>query len=135
MAATALVLVNADLEMFKACADETRLRLLVLLSERELCVCELVDILEMPQGKISRHLAVLRRAGLVTDRRCGTWIHYSIRRGGTPLARRLRAYLKSEGRDDALPAADLVRLRDLADCGEICCPPDRHKVPATTGSK
>jgi ArsR family transcriptional regulator len=54
-----------DLEIFRACADATRLRLLVLLSERELCVCDLVDVLEMPQGKISRHLAVLRRAGLV----------------------------------------------------------------------
>ena len=64
-----------DLEVFKACADETRLRLLVLLAERELCVCELVDILEMPQGKISRHLAVLRRADLVADRRDGTWIY------------------------------------------------------------
>ena len=109
-----------DLEMFKACADATRLRLLVLLSERELCVCELVEILQMPQGKISRHLAVLRRAGLVADRRVGTWIHYSLRRPDTPLARRLRAYLKGEARSGDLPCADLERLCDLADCGEIC---------------
>ena len=109
-----------NLEVFKACADETRLRLLVLLAERELCVCELVEVLEMPQGKISRHLAVLRRAGLVSDRRFGTWIYYSLRRPDTSLARRVRAHLKGEARQVEPPATDLARLRDLACCGEIC---------------
>jgi ArsR family transcriptional regulator, arsenate/arsenite/antimonite-responsive transcriptional repressor len=116
---------NVDLEIFKACADATRLRLLVLLSERELCVCELVDILEMPQGKISRHLAVLRRAGLVADRRAGTWINYSLQRAESPLTRRLRAYLKAEARNGDTMAADLARLHDLADCGEICARQER----------
>ena len=109
-----------DLEVFNACADETRLRLLVLLAERELCVCELVEVLEMPQGKISRHLAVLRRAGLVAHRRYGTWIYYSLRRPDTPLARRVRTYLKAEARELEPPATDLARLHDLACCGEIC---------------
>ncbi len=116
---------NIDLEIFKACADATRLRLLVLLSERELCVCELVEILQMPQGKISRHLAILRRAGLVADRRDGTWINYSLQRADAPLPRRLRAYLKAEGRIGETPTADLARLRDLADCGEICARQER----------
>ena len=53
-----------QVELFKAFSDETRLRILVLLTERELCVCELVAILEMPQGKVSRHLAHLRHANL-----------------------------------------------------------------------
>ncbi len=111
---------NMDLELFKACADSTRLRLLVLLSERELCVCELVEILDMPQGKISRHLAVLRRAGLVVDRREGTWIYYSLVPDGAGLASRIVDYLSSEGRAGVTTAADLERLRHLADCGEIC---------------
>ncbi len=103
-----------DLEIFRACADATRLRLLVLLSERELCVCDLV-VLEMPQGKISRHLAELRRAGLVSDRRVGTWIHSSLRRPDVPLANRLRMYLRGEARNSADAESDLTRLRNLAD--------------------
>ncbi|MCC6442178.1 MAG: helix-turn-helix transcriptional regulator [Armatimonadetes bacterium] len=65
-------------EVFKALADRTRLRLLKLLAGRELCVCEMVDALGMPQYKVSRHLGILRRAGLVADRREGTWIFYSV---------------------------------------------------------
>jgi len=64
---------------FSALADETRLRLLLLLaSEGELCVCELTHALRLPQPKISRHLALLRDAGIVMDRREGIWIHYRV---------------------------------------------------------
>lgn len=66
-------------DLFKALADETRLRCLVLLAnEGELCVCELTQATGVSQPKISRHLAALRRAGLVTDRRRGLWVFYSI---------------------------------------------------------
>ena len=66
-------------ELFRALGDETRLRALVLLqAERELCVCELTYALEVSQPKMSRHLAHLREAGLVSDRRAGLWIHYRI---------------------------------------------------------
>ena len=65
--------------MFKAFADETRLRILHLLSVRkELCVCDIVSILGVGQSKVSRHLAYLRNAGLVIDRKEGLWIHYSL---------------------------------------------------------
>lgn len=55
-----------------------RLRLLRLLLERELCVCELMRVLKTPQYKVSRHLGILKKAGLVRDWREGTWIHYEI---------------------------------------------------------
>ncbi|MDI6794318.1 MAG: metalloregulator ArsR/SmtB family transcription factor [bacterium] len=64
--------------LFKALADETRLRIINLLLERELCVCELVDILEMSQPRISRHLNILLQTGLLHNRREGKWMHYSI---------------------------------------------------------
>lgn len=65
--------------LFKALADPTRLRSVVLLErEGELCVCELTHALGVAQPKISRHLAVLRAAGLVLDRRQGQWIYYRI---------------------------------------------------------
>ena len=64
--------------LFKALADPTRLRLINLLGDEELCVCSCVEILNTNQPKISRHLAYLRRAGLVTARRDGKWTHYRL---------------------------------------------------------
>lgn len=71
---------NIDPEtFFRAVADATRLRCLVLLQQQgELCVCELTHALDAAQPKISRHLAHLREAGLVSDRRDGLWIHYRL---------------------------------------------------------
>src|SRR5271163_421174 len=64
--------------LFAALADPTRLRLLNLMNGREVCVCYLVEILRQPQPKISRHLAYMRRAGIVSARREGKWMHYRI---------------------------------------------------------
>lgn len=63
---------------FKAFADETRLRILALLSDGELCVCDLMAVMDLPQSTVSRHLAYLRINGLVSDRREGVWMHYRI---------------------------------------------------------
>jgi len=66
-------------EIFKLLADTTRLRCLLLLqSEGELCVCELIHAIEESQPKISRHLAHLRNSGLVVDRKEGLWVHYRL---------------------------------------------------------
>jgi ArsR family transcriptional regulator len=65
--------------LFRALADPTRLRLLNLLSEQEMCVCYFTEVLRAPQPKISRHLAYLRRAGIVASRRDGKWMHYKLR--------------------------------------------------------
>lgn len=64
--------------MFRAFSDRTRLRLLNLLRGGETCVCDLVDVIEAPQPKVSRHLAYLRKAGLVVARKDGLWMHYSL---------------------------------------------------------
>jgi ArsR family transcriptional regulator len=64
------------IEFFKTLSDETRLRILVLLCSKELCVCELCDILGESQPKVSRHLAKLRDLGFVKDERQGQWIFY-----------------------------------------------------------
>lgn len=65
--------------IFKALSDETRLRILALLSDGELCVCDLMAALELPQSTVSRHLAYLRNAGLVDDERRGVWMFYRIK--------------------------------------------------------
>jgi ArsR family transcriptional regulator len=63
---------------YKALADGTRLRILALLVEGEVCVCEIHDTLRLPQPTASRHLAYLRRSGLVEARRDATWMHYRL---------------------------------------------------------
>jgi ArsR family transcriptional regulator len=64
--------------LFKALADATRLRILGLLLSGEVCVCDIHESLKIPQPKASRHLAYLRRSGLVDTRREGLWIHYRL---------------------------------------------------------
>jgi ArsR family transcriptional regulator len=64
--------------LFRALADRTRLRLLNLIADKEICVCYFVQILKISQPKISRHLAYLRRAGIVAARRQGRWMHYRL---------------------------------------------------------
>ncbi|HKR15189.1 MAG TPA: metalloregulator ArsR/SmtB family transcription factor [Pyrinomonadaceae bacterium] len=79
-----------NLELFfKALADHTRLRLIHLLADDEVCVCSLVDSLETKQSKISRHLAYLRRAGLVAVRRNGRWAYYRLVEPTDPCAARI----------------------------------------------
>jgi ArsR family transcriptional regulator, arsenate/arsenite/antimonite-responsive transcriptional repressor len=64
---------------FRALADETRLRIVMLLLHGELCVCDLMAILDAPQSKLSRHLAYLKHSGIVSCRREGAWMHYSLK--------------------------------------------------------
>jgi ArsR family transcriptional regulator len=81
-------------ELFKACADQTRLRILNMLAcEGEVCVCHLVDVLQTNQPKVSRHLAYLKRVGLVADRKDGLWVHYRLAAPLAEHAQRLLACL------------------------------------------
>jgi ArsR family transcriptional regulator len=74
-------------DVFKALGDKTRLRILALLGDAEVCVCHLHDTLDVPQPTASRHLAYLRRAGLVDARRDGLWMHYRVSRSLDPVVR------------------------------------------------
>ncbi len=104
-------------QLFAALADPTRLRLLNLMNGREVCVCYFVEILKQGQPKISRHLAYLRRAGIVGARREGKWMHYRIERpDDTRAASILDATLRTFETDRNMKA-DLVRL------GHACCEP------------
>ncbi len=75
-------------QFFKVLADEARLKMLwLLLNHRELCVCDIMAVLDITQSKASRHLAALRHAGIADDRKAGLWSYYSLRRGGNELAK------------------------------------------------
>jgi len=122
---------NSIALLFKALADRTRLRLINLMGEDEVCVCFFVEVLKTNQPKISRHLAYLRRAGVVSARREGKWIHYRIVEPRDPHAanifREVRAWLA----DEPAMQSDRTRLR------KICCAPklpvqlQRAPVPAS----
>jgi ArsR family transcriptional regulator len=112
--ATKLVQYNME-RFFQALGDNTRLRLLNLMNGKEVCVCYFVEILGQGQPKISRHLAYLRRAGIVAARREGKWMHYKIvvpKHAGA--ARILNETLSVLGADKAMQA-DRVRLN------KACC--------------
>jgi ArsR family transcriptional regulator len=98
---------------FRALADESRVRLLNLLLEGEICVCELSEVLTLPQPSISRHLIYLKRAGLVTMRQDGKWRHYSIPDDVNGLRARLLRCVRSTLRDIDVLQRDLVCLRRM----------------------
>lgn len=78
-------------DLFKALADKTRLRILALLGNNEVCVCHIHDSLGLPQPTVSRHLAYLRKSGLVAVRRDGVWMHYQVSRSLNPVVQRVVA--------------------------------------------
>ena len=101
---------------FKVLADEARLKMLWLLfHHRELCVCDFIEVLRITQSKASRHLRILYRAGLVTDRRAGLWIYYSLSPRQYGLAEgqlhELRSYLANQPGAAALLKKLSARLR------------------------
>lgn len=104
---------------FQALGDTTRLRLLNLMGEQEICVCYFTEVLGQPQPKISRHLAYLRSAGMVTARRDGKWMHYRIAMPPHAGARRILEQTLGWMREDRAMQADRARL------GKACCLPAR----------
>jgi ArsR family transcriptional regulator len=104
-------------QLFLALGDRTRVRLLNLMSGGEVCVCFFVEILGEPQPKISRHLAYLRGAGLVSARREAKWVHYAITPPEHPAARRAFEAIV------ATFEADRELQRDRAALRRACCSP------------
>lgn len=96
--------------LFKALSDPTRLRIMVLLAEKELCVCQLEDALNLSQAKVSRHLNVLKHARLVEARREGLWIYYSQVKAKNCLEKRVFECFKKCLRKDTLCLDDIHRM-------------------------
>jgi ArsR family transcriptional regulator, arsenate/arsenite/antimonite-responsive transcriptional repressor len=112
--------------LFAALADRTRLRLLNLMGGKEVCVCYFVEILGQSQPKVSRHLAYLRRAGIVAARREGKWMHYRIVVPKQAGAARILSETLSVLSEDKTMQADLTRLN------RACCVP--QKLSALEGA-
>jgi ArsR family transcriptional regulator, arsenate/arsenite/antimonite-responsive transcriptional repressor len=107
---------------FQALGDQTRLRLLNLMGEQEICVCYFVEILGGPQPKISRHLAYLRSVGIVAARREGKWMHYRIvmppHPGAAQILRETLEWLKQEKQMQV----------DHARLSKACCSPAKYAL-------
>ena len=104
---------------FRALGDVTRWRIVRLVMERALCVCELADILEMPQSSVSSHVQIIRKAGLLESEACGKWTYFRIARGQLAL---LRSLAKQFPANDGF-AGDAERAEArLARRAESCCP-------------
>jgi ArsR family transcriptional regulator len=119
-------------EFFQALGDNTRLRLLNLMGEQEVCVCYLVEILGSPQPKISRHLAYLRSAGIVAARREGKWMHYRIVMPTHVGARQILVQTLNSLREYKAMQVDRARL------AKACCSPAKYAldgapIPAAVG--
>lgn len=124
----------ADLEtLFRALSDATRLRILALLASGEVCVCNIHGALGVPQPTASRHLAYLRKSGLVATRRDGLWVHYRLAPpADPPLAAVLKSALEALGlargvttdrrRLSGLTAIPLRVLEEAADCCMVKTP-------------
>ena len=105
--------------LFAALADRTRLRLLNLMAGSEVCVCYFVEVLRQDQPKISRHLAYLRKAGIVSARREGKWMHYRIVQPSDAGACAILDAALASFRHDPEMRADRTRLNSA------CCQPQR----------
>lgn len=109
--------------LFRALADRTRLRLLNLIADKEICVCYFVGILGVSQPKISRHLAYLRHAGIVAARRQGRWMHYRLvlpaDHAASAILRETLAHMRK------MPEME----RDLARLSTSCCSPVSSDLP------
>jgi ArsR family transcriptional regulator len=107
-----------DIEiLFKALADRTRLRLISLIGDSEVCVCFLVAILKTSQPKISRHLAYMRRAGIVAGRREGKWVHYRLAEPPDEHAARIFREVRAALAEHPELQRDRERLM------QVCCAP------------
>jgi len=123
--------------LFKALADRTRLRILALLGNNEVCVCHIHDSLGLPQPTVSRHLAYLRKTGLVAVRRDGVWMHYQVSRTLNPVIQALVAAAVDAVQQ--LPATTQDRKQFQRSFGQLyvldspaggaCCAPRAQEVP------
>ena len=107
---------------FQALGDSTRLRLLNLMGDQEVCVCYLTELLGAPQPKISRHLAYLRNAGIVSARREGKWMHYRIVMPPHIGASQVLLQTLESFKDDRAMQTDRVRLT------KACCSPAKYDL-------
>ena len=110
-------------KVFKALADRNRVRILKMLEEHELCVCQIMEVLELKQSTVSKHLSVLKNAGLVQPRRNGTWMFYSLsRQRHNDFDQAQLGLMRNWLNDDSCIRSDKTRLKAVLkiDIHDLC---------------
>ena len=109
-------------QTFKALSDPIRLRIVLLLqAEGELCVCDLMAVLKLPQSTVSRHLAYLKRSCWVDGRRHGVWMYYQLSREGCQLCTELLAILNRHAGESREPVGDRAALAEFRNRKDAVC--------------
>jgi ArsR family transcriptional regulator, arsenate/arsenite/antimonite-responsive transcriptional repressor len=108
-------------KIFKALGDSNRLRIMKMLEQRELCVCEIRTILKLSNSTVSEHLAVLRNAGLIRDAKSGKWVNYRLNKcTNNQLIQNTLQFLKQSLAIDGLLKSDSTKVK-IVDRVKICC--------------
>lgn len=123
-------------QIYKALSEQMRLRILMLLTHGELCVCDLMAVLEEPQSKVSRHVAYLKNSGLIKGRRVGTWMHYFLKEPLEGLVAAHVEFLKRElsGLDWARDDVEKMKEVQAKKLCEAPPPVTKKRASGTTGT-
>lgn len=118
----------------RALGDTTRWRIVRLVMSEALCVCELADILEMPQSSVSSHVQILRKAGLLESEKCEKWTYFRIDAPYLKLIRDLELFFE-DAASEAWKNDDVMSKRRLAEREDSCCPGPKNLRPRATDRK
>lgn len=123
-------------QIYKALSEQMRLRILMLLTHGELCVCDLMAVLEEPQSKVSRHVAYLKNSGLIKGRRVGTWMHYFLKEPLEGVAAAHLEFLKRELSGLDWARDDVEKMKEVQ-AKKLCeaSPGTDKRATATTGTR
>lgn len=119
-------------QIYKALSEEMRLRIVMLLTQGELCVCDIMAVLDEPQSKVSRHLTYLKYSGLVQSRRVGKWMHYFVREPLDELRSAHLELLKKELSLREWAQADAKKMREVQVL-KLCANSPSHKTYQKAG--
>jgi ArsR family transcriptional regulator, arsenate/arsenite/antimonite-responsive transcriptional repressor len=101
------------LNIMKALSDENRIRALMMLTGGELCVCQIIEMLRIAPSTVSKHISILRQAGLVESRKEGRWVYYQLARGENQTIREILEWLKEHLKNDNIILDDVKQLRRM----------------------
>ncbi|MBP7951755.1 MAG: winged helix-turn-helix transcriptional regulator [Verrucomicrobiales bacterium] len=118
---------NSVVSFARALADETRWRIVQLIFNEPMCVCELADILDMPQSSVSSHVQIIKKAGILESERCEKWIYYRVSASHRNLLSTIGGFFEVSPASDAILKADAGKaINRLAERNGSCCPLPRE---------